>query len=79
MVLLLLLQVSSISGSDTDSSDDDSEDDAGGSRGGRKRDGAAAIQGAQAVFKGAGETFEMGQHATARDGAAAHSGCTGGI
>ncbi|WIA39366.1 hypothetical protein OEZ86_005474 [Tetradesmus obliquus] len=47
--------VSSISGSDTDSSDDSSDDEAGGSssRRGRRRDGPAAIQGAQAVFKSA--------------------------
>uniref|UniRef100_A0A383V3M5 VLRF1 domain-containing protein n=1 Tax=Tetradesmus obliquus TaxID=3088 RepID=A0A383V3M5_TETOB len=47
--------VSSISGSDTDSSDDSSDDEAGGSssRRGRRRDGPAALQGAQAVFKSA--------------------------
>jgi hypothetical protein len=49
-----VLQVSSISGSDTESSDDDSDEEAAGSSRGRKRDGAAAIQGAQAVFKSAG-------------------------
>lgn len=58
MKLLVLLQVSSISGSDTDSSEDEDSDDEGSAAAGRRAarsQANASIQGAQAVFRNAGK------------------------